>query len=260
MASYKEDSSFNFEESLLNGNHIISFKVDKPYIDEKGNLQNKKVKKFNLMKSSGLVVCDRWFDVYRTSPTGEVIVGYEKTVEDYERTLGNYDLESIGPKLVPTEHGRMLIEGKSLEETVDQACKYSYGLINKDGNFVVAPIHDYIDFSTEDTCIVGRINHGVKYGYFDTIDGHQITPIAFYKANKFFCGLAIVKGLSRYRVVSREKVMTDYKDEEQYAFPKEFDCIFDYVDGKAQVRFGGSVYYIGTDGQIVSTSFVKRKI
>lgn len=259
MANYKIDGSFSFEETLSNGNFIVSYKSNKAYIDEKGNIQNKRVKKYNYMNSNGIVICDRWFDVYKTNSFGEVIVGYEKTVEDFERTLSNYDLESIGPKLVPTEHGHMLMEGKSLEETVDESYKYSYGLINKDGDFVIVPIHDFIDFGTEDTCIVGRINHGIKYGYFDTIDGHQITPIAFYKANNFSNGLAIVKGISRYRVVSREKVMTDYKNEEQYAFPKEFDCIFDYVDGKAKVIFGTSTYYIDTTGQIDSTSFVKKK-
>ena len=53
--------------------------------------------------------------------------------------------------------------------------------------------------------------------------------------------------------------MANYKNEEQYAFPKEFDCIFDYVDGKAKVIFGTSTYYIDTTGQIDSTSFVKKK-
>ena len=45
MANYKIDGSFSFEETLSNGNFIVSYKSNKAYIDEKGNIQNKRVKK-----------------------------------------------------------------------------------------------------------------------------------------------------------------------------------------------------------------------
>lgn len=261
MELKKVDGTFNFCESLINGCHVISCGQDSSYIDEKGNVRKKKVVKYNVMKPNGSLVCDIWFDTYKTSPEGEVIFGYEKTASEYERILHLYDLEKVGAKIVPTTTGKMLVNGPSLEEVVADIYKYSYGFINKEGNLVIEPVHDFIEFSTEDSCIVTRVDVLIRYGYFDTVDGHQIAPIKFSKANDFAEGLARVRYMNKYAFIDRNKVMEDTKDNSQYGIPPMDGAVGNFVDGKARVVIGNiSTHYIDREGKPTTPphSMVKR--
>lgn len=260
MQVNKVDSSFKFEQSLINCCYIVSYGFDTSYVDENGNVQVKKVTKYNVMKPTGTLVCDPWFDVYRVNDEGEVIFGVEKSVADYERTLSLYNLEEIGPKLVPTEHGHMLIEGTSLEDTVKDLYKYSYGFINKEGNKVIEPIHDNLEFASENTCIATRIDNLLSFGYFDTLDGHQITPIRFSQAHDFYDGLARVKYRHKYAFVDRNKIMTDPSVAEQYGIAPMVGAVSNFVDGKAKVVVGNRfTHYIDREGKVTNPPYVMRK-
>lgn len=260
MQVNKVDGSFKFEESLVNCCYIVSYGFDTSYVDENGNVQVKKVTKYNVMKPTGSLVCDNWFDTYRVSDEGEVIFGVLKNVTDYERTLSLYNLEEIGPKLVPTETGRMLVGGPSLEETVKELYKYSYGFINKSGNVVIQPIHDNIEFGSDNTCIVSRIDTLISYGYFDSEDGHQIAPIAFSQAHDFYDGLARVKYRHKYAFIDRNKVMTDASDASQYGIAPMVGAVGNFVDGKAKVVVGNRfTHYIDKNGLVTSPPYVMRK-
>lgn len=215
----------------------------------------------NLKDTNGNLVPILYFDKYEVDEFGNLIIGVAKEgYEVYHRLINNFDLSSTRGT---TETDYDLIGGivikneqhysptKKIEDIIDEKYYYNYGVINKEGILTVYPTYDYACFANEDACIVGnlwdftKLKFGkLKYGYVNITTGENITPVAFYQAEKFFCGRAAVKSelikSNSWGYVDRDKVMTNIKDNNDYAdnLHPQFYRACDFEDGEAKVCTG----------------------
>lgn len=236
-------SEFKTDNDLFE-RYFISSIFTNNYIDNKGNIQTREITKYNILikekqSSSYSVASPEWFNNYRANEKGELIVGIERNASEYLEYLKKYKNTEI--------------------------MKYRYGFVNNKGKLSIQPLYDYLEFSTEDTCIATRFTSSMnKYGYIDNITGNQITPINFLTANGFKNGLARVQFEDKTAFVCRDRIITDIKEEKQFLFPpvtKPYN-VSEFEDGLAIVslpkQLGICNYYINTKGEYVPRAKAKE--
>ena len=204
------------ENSILNAetneiNNVIKFGI----ADKSGLI--------NLRDLSGNLIGFQFFDNYKVNDNGEIIICIKKSGREYcESVLTKFDLSDTQTKKVEVSGGpfnvgpyakqyyEFIEPSKSIDDIISKKYNYNYGYINKNGEVVVYPSYDYIEFGNENTCIVGKlIYEGIMYGYVDTINGKFITPICFRVAGKFYDNRAAVKYNGKYGYIDRKKIIVN---------------------------------------------------
>lgn len=191
----------------------------------------------------------QFFDYYKLSSDGEIIIGIKKAGKEYcNDVLAHFDLSDAQGKVVEVSGGPFnlgpyakqyydYIEPvKTVDDIVPKSYGFNYGLLNEEGKVVIYPCCDYIELGNENTCIVGKLSgEDLLYGYVDISSGKFITPVCFSSANKFYDNRAVVEYKRRFGYIDRNKVIDNPMDYEQYAkdlYPRFFRAN-DFKDGMA---------------------------
>lgn len=250
-----QKTNIEIVEKLNNGKIIVKV-INK--VPKLGSDKYNTVVKYAIADENGLVnLVDlnnnlmgfQFFDYYKLSADGEIIIGIKKTGKEYcDDVLSYFDLSDTQGKTVEVSGGPFnlgpyakqyyeYIEPiKTVDDIVPKSYEFNYGLLNEEGKVVIYPCCDYIEFGNENTCIVGKLSgEDLLYGYVDVTKGKFITPVCFSFANKFYDNRAIVEYKRRFGYIDRNKVIDNPLDYEQYAkdlYPRFFS-VEDFKDGMA---------------------------
>lgn len=230
----------------------------------------------NLHDLSGNLIGFQFFDNYKVDENGEIIIYIKKSGKEYyENVLTKFDLSDTQTKKIEVSGGpfnvgpyakqyyEFIEPSKSVDDVISEKFNYNYGFINKNGEVVVYPSYDYIEFGNENTCIVGKlIYEGIMYGYVDTTNGKFITPICFRSAGKFYDNRAAVKYNGKYGYIDRKKIIVNPDNKDEYAeklYPMFFKAK-DFKDGKAIVGFSKATHLTQARYAIVSETGIESII
>ncbi len=114
-----------------------------------------------------------------------------------------------------------------------------YGLIDSQGNEIIAPNYDDISYDNSRYCIVERDGN---IGVIDRL-GREVLPTKFDWIADQSEGLFLVKSAEKYGY---------YSDTGEVAFELQYDNATSFQDGIAIVEFEGKRYQINREGQRVS--------
>lgn len=224
----------------------------------------------------------QFFDDYKISEDEEVIIKVLKRPDEWYNTLRHFDLSdttvqatevpggpfNIGP--YAKQYYKYKMPTKTIDDIIPKKLKYSHGLVNSKGTLTVYPQFDEMRFSGDATCIAGNlfVCGSCKYGYLDCETGKALTPMEFEEAHNFSEERAIVKYKNRYGFIDRCKVMTDAKDNKQYAeglHPYFYrvtpfqDGVTTVVTSPANIFCGESSLCLDRNGNFVSSGKRKRQ-
>lgn len=245
------NSNIKIKEKLPNGKYIV-------YIE------NKMGEKFAIADENGIIpIYDldnniagiQYFDNYKINEFGDIIIGIEKTYEQYEEILANFDLSETEAKIIENSEGpfnigpyekryyEYIAPTKTIDEIVPVTLKYNYGVVNRNNILSVYPIYDIAYFSNEDTCVTGNYKEGL--GYKSVINGEDITPECFEKAFSFYEDKAVVCYKKKFGYIDRNKIMTNPDDNSQYA-------------NNLEPRFLNAGYFKNNEATVMIKNFGKK--
>ncbi len=228
-------ANIEFVEKLTNEKWIVRIKREVVRGSER-----KTITKYTIADQSGIVhLLDlngeltgiQFFDWYSINELGDIIIGIKKDWEEYyKRVLSHFDLSDAKLEVTEAPGGPFNIgpyakqyydykyPTKMIEDIIPQSYSFNYGLINRNGVLTIYPTYDCMEFSSEDTCRVGKLeNTNLKFGYHDVLSGDALTPVCFDEAKDFSEGKAVVEFKNRYGYIDRQKIMRHPDHPNEYA-------------------------------------------
>lgn len=232
-------NDFNLEETFGSNMIVVSKIVIESYINENGIIESYEKKSFNILNDNNKkLMSDRWFDVYVIDRTNN----YENCIVGFENSLREISDKSKYEKYLD-------IDGNLLS-----FYKYSYGVINAFGKFIIPPVLDRI--SKNSVCYTGCYNE--KFGYISCIDGALLTPLVFDGASDFSCGLAHVEYKGKSGYIRQNFIIVNPDNKEEYAIYPQYDWGSDFENGIAKVRKDNYMFLIDTVNNIIERQDIKK--